>query len=98
MPGTRWQACNRCNFLRQLRGSYRVVVLVGDSATVDEALKEARVYRRRLEAANVAVVPVYTDGGSGGSSTAAPAWLWTGEPSRPNQRHAARMCPWQRKP
>jgi hypothetical protein len=57
----------RSSFLRDLRGKYRVVAIVGSRAFVDGVIAEARVYRRRLTAAGAVVVPVYTDGG--GSST-----------------------------
>lgn len=67
----------RRNSLRELRGSWRVVVLVGDTGAINASLIEARVYRRRLAAANVAVVPVFTDGGNVvASGTAFPPWLW----------------------
>eukprot|EP00966_Prymnesium_polylepis_P048611 1125550-Prymnesium_polylepis.1 len=52
----------RTSFLRELRGKRRVVAVVGARATVDRAVAEARVYRRRLTAADAVVVPVYTDG------------------------------------
>lgn len=69
----------RTSFVRELRGKWRVVVLVGNSATVSKALREASVYRRRLEAAKVAVIPVYTDESNVVDAAAMPAWLWSGD-------------------
>lgn len=52
----------RTSYLRELRGKRRVVAVVGSRDVVDGAIAEARVYRRRLTAAEAVVVPVYTDG------------------------------------
>lgn len=67
----------RTNFLRDLRGKLRVVVVAGSSDVVDKAVEEARVYRRRLQAASTAVVAVYYDAPQD-AQQAAPTWLWAG--------------------
>ena len=71
-------------YLRELRGKRRVVAVVGTRSVVDGAIAEARVYRRRITAADAVVVPVYTDvsgGGGGGDGTiggeAESKYLWT---------------------
>ncbi len=56
----------RTNTLTELRGKRRVVAIVGTHEFVDAAVAEARVYRRRLAAADAVVVPVYTDDGKTG--------------------------------
>ena len=71
----------RTNKLLELRGKRRVVALVGPKQIIDERVREARVYRRRLSDADAVVVPVYTDGaGAGGTaavaSEAESRWLW----------------------
>jgi HAMP domain-containing protein len=63
--------------LREMRGKLRFVILVGPSAAVAAALREAHVYRRRLTTASTAVVPVYSDGEPRGAPEACPAYLWT---------------------
>ena len=62
--------------LKEIRGKLRVVIVIGSRAAVGKSLCEAHAYRRRLTAANTAVVPVYTDGESPVDIAAAPIWLW----------------------
>ena len=61
--------------LRELRGKRRVIAVVGSST--DEIVKQAAIYRRRLEAAEVVLVPVY-DASTAPNFVpeAAPSWLW----------------------
>jgi hypothetical protein len=72
----------RTSKLSELRGKRRVIALIGPREVVEERVSLARVYRRRLSAADAVVVPVVTDGdtGSGGSSRmsgeAESRWLW----------------------
>ena len=61
----------RTSYLRELRGKRRVVAVVGSRDVVDGAIAEARVYRRRLTAAEAVVVPVYTDAAAAGADSAA---------------------------
>ena len=75
----------RTNPLTDLRDKRRVVAIVGTREFVDAAVAEARVYRRRLAAANAVIVPVYTtddsaDGAASGAGTpvgeAESRWLY----------------------
>lgn len=69
----------RTSRLQELRGKRRVVVVTGSAATVEEALTQARVYRRRLSEAEAVVVPVFTEGGATSGALVSEAeskWLW----------------------
>ncbi|KAL1524831.1 hypothetical protein AB1Y20_019711 [Prymnesium parvum] len=65
----------RTSSLAALRGERRLVALAGPRRAVEAALAEARVYRRRLLAAKVAVVPVCQQSDDAASRAAA-LWLW----------------------
>jgi len=65
--------------LREQRNKRRVVVLAGDTPTVDAAVAAAFVYRRRLTEAGAFIVPVYTDGGASKANALGEVesrWLW----------------------
>ena len=63
-----------------------MVVVAGDSSTVDDAIAAAFVYRRRLTEARAFVVPAYTDGGTSKANALGEVeskWLWaTAEPQQ----------------
>ena len=70
----------RTSRLSELRGKRRVVALVGPRELVDQRVREARVYRRRLVAADTVVVPVYLDDGGAADVVVGEAesrWLWS---------------------
>jgi len=78
----------RTSSLRELRGKRRVVVVTGSEAALEETMSQARVYRRRLAAADAVIVPVCSDGreGPAGSLTVSEAeskWLWA--PNAPQE-------------
>ena len=69
----------RTNKLSELRGKRRVVAVVGPTELVAARMCEARVYRRRLSAADAVIVPVYTDERRSYApppSEAESKWLW----------------------
>ena len=75
----------RTNPLTDLRDKRRVVAIVGTREFVDAAVAEARVYRRRLAAANAVIVPVYTtDDSAGGAASGAGTPVGEAE-SRPSR-------------
>lgn len=74
----------RVSRLSELRGKRRVVVLVGPKLVVDARVALARVYRRRLAAADAIVVPVYVDADASSAvvGEAESAWLWAASDAR----------------
>lgn len=79
----------RTILLRELRGKKSVVAVVGSEDVVEQAVEQARAYRRRLTAAGAVVVPIVTDGASETSTMRGEAesqWLWA----------ASDLAEWQR--